>query len=263
MNYDLKGKVVAITGGTTGIGEAIAVAYAEQGCKVAVCGRSPDKITALQDKFCKLGYPLHAVSVDVRDNGQLKGFVDSTVQAYGTLNVFINNAGINIQKPFHQLPEEDWYKVVDTNFKSVFYGSAYASDHMKKIGGGVIINTSSFNAIIPTAGRAIYCATKWAVESLTKVFSVELAKFNIRVVSVAPGYTVTPQTQWEIDLIFDELVSRIPVKKLASTEDIVAAYLFVASDAANYINGVSLPVTGAKLCTQNPNWSWEQPEGSL
>lgn len=264
MNYDLKDKVVAIAGGTTGIGEALAIAYAKQGCKVAVCGRRPEKIEEIKSEFEELGHEILAVRADLAVNDDIRRFADTVAEHYGRIDVWINNAGINIQAPFNKLTEEQWHEVVNINFKSVFFGSAIVSDIMKRQRiKGVIINTSSFNQIMPTAGRAIYCATKAAIESMTRVFAVELGKFDIRVLAVAPGYTITRLTEWEIESKFEEFVSAVPVKRLATVDDMVAAYLFLSSDAANYINGVTVPVTGGKYGTQNPLWSWEQPEETL
>ena len=120
MDLNLKDKVVAVAGGTSGIGEAVAMAFAKEGCKVAVCGRSQSKMAAMQAAFQKEGFELLTMSVDVGVNAQLKSFTEAVVETYGRLDIFINNAGISIRKPFETLSEEDWYKVINTNQKSVF-----------------------------------------------------------------------------------------------------------------------------------------------
>lgn len=260
MELGLKGKVVAITGGTSGIGEEAAVGYAREGALVAVCGRSKAKIETVEKRFAELGYPLFTQSVDVTKNDELKGFADAVAAHYGRIDVWVNNAGTNIHRPFDELTEEEWYRVVDSNLKSVFFGSAFAAAHMKKSGGGVIINTSSFTSIIPTAGKAIYSATKAGVNTLTATLAVELAADHIRVVGITPGYTVTPLTEKNIEVNYEKLVHDIGMNRLAYPKDMVGAFLFLASDeAAGYISGVTLPVAGAKLCTQNPMWSWDRP----
>lgn len=260
MDLNLKDKVVAIAGGTSGIGEAVAMAFAKEGCKVAVCGRSQSKIDAMQAAFQKEGFELLTMSVDVGVNAQLKRFVEAVVETYGRLDIFINNAGISIRKPFETLSEEDWYKVINTNQKSVFFGCAFAAEQMRKTGGGVIINTSSFTSVVPTCGSAVYSSTKAAVDQMTKVFAAELAADHIRVVGVQPGMTVSPLTEEECRKNFDRFVSLIAMKRLAYPEDMVGAYLFLASDMASYISGVSLPVAGAKLTAQNPHYSWQLKE---
>ena len=260
MDLNLKDKVVAIAGGTSGIGEAVAMAFAKEGCKVAVCGRSQSKIDAMQAAFQKEGFELLTMSVDVGVNAQLKSFTEAVVETYGRLDIFINNAGISIRKPFETLSEEDWYKVINTNQKSVFFGCAFAAEQMRKTGGGVIINTSSFTSVVPTCGSAVYSSTKAAVDQMTKVFAAELAAEHIRVVGVQPGMTVSPLTEEECRKNFDRFVSLIAMKRLAYPEDMVGAYLFLASDMASYISGVSLPVAGAKLTAQNPHYSWQLKE---
>lgn len=260
MDLNLKDKVVAIAGGTSGIGEAVAMAFAKEGCKVAVCGRSQSKIDAMQAAFQKEGFELLTMSVDVGVNAQLKRFAEAVVETYGRLDIFINNAGISIRKPFETLSEEDWYKVINTNQKSVFFGCAFAAEQMRKTGGGVIINTSSFTSVVPTCGSAVYSSTKAAVDQMTKVFAAELAADHIRVVGVQPGMTVSPLTEEECRKNFDRFVSLIAMKRLAYPEDMVGAYLFLASDMASYISGVSLPVAGAKLTAQNPHYSWQLKE---
>lgn len=260
MDLNLKDKVVAIAGGTSGIGEAVAMAFAKEGCKVAVCGRSQSKIDAMQAAFQKEGFELLTMSVDVGVNAQLKSFTEAVVETYGRLDIFINNAGISIRKPFETLSEEDWYKVINTNQKSVFFGCAFAAEQMRKTGGGVIINTSSFTSVVPTCGSAVYSSTKAAVDQMTKVFAAELAADHIRVVGVQPGMTVSPLTEEECRKNFDRFVSLIAMKRLAYPEDMVGAYLFLASDMASYISGVSLPVASAKLTAQNPHYSWQLKE---
>ena len=192
-------------------------------------------------------------------SGEALAFVEAIVKEYGRLDIFINNAGIDNRKPFDTLPENEWHELVNINFKAVFYGSAFAAAEMRKTGGGVIINTSSFTSVIPTCGIAIYSATKAAVDQLTRVFAAELAADHIRVVSVQPGMTVTPQTEDNCKKNFDKLVSAIPLKRLAQPEDMVAGYLFLASEQASYIDGVALQITGGKFATQNPHYSYREP----
>ena len=259
MELGLKGKVVAITGGTSGIGEAVAEAFAKEGALVAVCGRSQSKIDAIKKKFAEAGYPLYTEAVDVSVNEQLEHFAASIEKSFGQIDIWINNAGVNIHKGFEDVTEDEWHSLVNTDFKSTFYGSAIAAKYMRKVGGGVIINTSSFTAIMPTAGKALYSAVKAGVNSLTRSFAAELAADGIRVVAIAPGYTVTPLTEKNVAQQRDWLVSNIGLNRLASADDMIGGYLFLASDAAAYISGICLEISGAKFCTQNPRWSWNKP----
>ena len=259
MKYDLDNKCVVITGGTSGIGEALAYAMIEQNARVVVCGRNQKKIDEINNYGKEHGVDLYAFRAEVDKVSEIKALCDYAVKTLGTIDVWVNNTGISVLSPFNKLSEEDFDKVVNTNFKSYWYGAAFASDVMKaQKKPGVIINTSSFNQHMPSAEKAIYCATKGAVGSITKVFAAELGKFGIRVVSVSPGYTLTPINEIELQRPGERerLSAAIPLKKFATTDDMVAAYMFLASDGAAYIDGVDLRVDGAKFAVQNPLWSW-------
>ncbi len=256
MEFNLKDKVIVITGGASGIGKSVAKEFGREGAKIAVCDRVASKLEALNDEFSALDIPLFTGFADVAKTPELERFAKAVMEHYGTINVWINNAGINLpRKHFMDVSEEEWHDLVDIDVKGVFYGAKIAAECMAPAG-GVIINTASLTARIPTAGIALYSAAKAAVQSLTQTMAAELACHNIRVVAILPGYTQTELTAENIRKNFDSLVSAIPVRRLATPEDMAAAYVFLASDAAGYINGVSLEVSGAKLCTQNPQWAW-------
>ncbi len=259
MDLKLKDKVVAISGGTSGIGEAVALGFAREGAKVAVCGRKLEKIAALDEKFKAEGFELTAIQADISKPEDNFRFVDEVVAKLGRIDVLINNAGVNSRKPFEEYTPEDFQSVVNTDLGSVLYGCQAAAKYMKKQGGGCIINTSSFTASIPTCGIAIYSATKAGVEQFTRVFAVELAKDKIRVNAVEPGYVVTPLTQSNVDKNFNQLVSAIPMKRLSVPEDLVPTYLYLASEEmSSYVTGEVLRVTGGKLATQNPHYSYRE-----
>lgn len=259
MNLCLKDKVVALTGGSAGIGKAVALAFAEEGCLVSVCGRNQVRLDALSAEFHKQGYDLCTVAADVAVHDDLVRFAEATVRQYGRIDIWINHAGAIEPAPFETLTQDQWDKVVNTNLRAVYYGSAIAAEQMRKTGGGVIINTSSFTSLVPTAGKALYSATKAAVNNLTQSLAIELASDKIRVVGVIPGYVHTEFTAANVAKNHDMLVSSIGLKRLSEPPDLVGAYLFLASDAvAGYISGISLPVAGAKFCTQNPLWSWQK-----
>ncbi|MGI6782823.1 MAG: SDR family NAD(P)-dependent oxidoreductase [Aminivibrio sp.] len=258
MELGLKGKVVVITGGSAGIGRAVAEAFALEGCRVVVCGRNRGRLEEVEKDFTAKGFEICTVAADVSQISQLEDLADVAVKKFGKIDVWINNAGLNTgRKAFYEVTEEQWHEVVNADFKSVFFGSAIAAEHMKKSGGGVILNTSSFTSIIPTCGVALYSAIKAAVDNLTRTMAAELACYKIRVLSVQPGYTHTALTASNIEKNFEFLVQNIAMRRLATPEDMANAFVFLASDAAGYINGISLPVAGAKLCVQNPMWSWQ------
>ena len=258
MDLNLTGKVVAITGGSTGIGAEVALGFAKEGCKVAICGRSMAKIQALQESFAKQGFEVFGKSVDVSSVEELEAFVADVVAKYGRLDVFINNAGSNIRKPVYEVTEADWDHLINADFKSVYFGSVAAAKAMRKTGGGVIINTSSYTATMPTCGIAIYSAIKAGVDHLTRTFAAELAADHIRVVGIQPGYVVTPLTKENAEKNYDKLVDAITMKRLSTPEDVVPGYLFLASEQASYITGFTMQITGGKFATQNPHYSYRE-----
>lgn len=258
MDLGLKDKVVAITGGTSGIGAEVALAFAREGAKVAVCGRSQDKLDAIARHFQEAGLPLYTEAVDVAVNAQLEHFAQAVVETYGRLDVWISNAGSSLVKPCEEITEGEFYALVDVDLKSVLFGAVCAARHMRKTGGGVIINTSSITAMIPSAGRALYGALKASVNSLTRSLAAELAADHIRVTAIAPGYTVTPLTESSIADRYDWLVSSIAMNRLATPQDMVGGYLYLASNMAEYVDGVCLEISGGKFAVQNAQWSWER-----
>ncbi|MGN0970597.1 MAG: SDR family NAD(P)-dependent oxidoreductase [Aristaeellaceae bacterium] len=262
MNLGLKGKTVIITGGSSGIGKAAALQFLAEGCSVAVCGRSRRRLEAMAEE-CK-GLPLMVRSVDVTDTAALDAFGREALEAFGRVDVWINNAGLSDPMPVEQTDEAAFDRMIAVNLKAVFFGSQTAARLMRVTGGaktqcgGVILNTTSFTSVIPTAGKALYGATKAAVSSLTRTLAAELAADGIRVVSVIPGYIRTEMTEQNISRNGAWLVSNITANRLGTPEDMAGAYVFLASDAAGYITGTELEVAGGKLCVQNPMWSWER-----
>ena len=195
MDLGLKGKVVGITGGSSGIGEAVALAFAAEGALVAVCGRNQEKLDELKKKFDEAGYPLYTDALDVSDLDALKAFVGHCAAWQGHLDVWINNAGLNIRKYFEEYTPEEFDKIIATDLRAVFFGSQYAAAEMRKTGGGAIINTSSFSALIPSGNVGPYAAAKAGVSNMTGHMAASLAPDHIRVNAVFPGITVTPLTE--------------------------------------------------------------------
>ena len=168
MDLKLKGKVVLITGGATGIGKASALAFLKESCKVAICGRTKAKLDHTVQEFQEKDYEVIGGTADAGNAAAMHAFADMVVQKYGSIDVWINNAGIYPQrKALLDTTEDEWDETFRINLKSVFIGTKIAATHMKKQGAGVILNASSFAAIIPSAGSSAYAATKSAIVSLT------------------------------------------------------------------------------------------------
>ena len=258
MDLGLNDKVVAITGGTSGIGEAVALAFAEEGAYVAVCGRSKEKLSELKRKFEELGRPLYAEAADVSDLAALERFVRDAAAWQGHLDVFINNAGLNIRKYFEEYTPEEFDEIMNTDLKAVFFGTRYAAEEMRKCGGGAIINTSSFTALIPSGNVAPYSAAKAGVSNLTANLAASLASDHIRVNAVVPGMTVTPLTGKNIARNRETMLGSIPMQRFGTPDDLKGAYLFLASEVmAGYVTGISLVVAGGKFASQDALYGWK------
>lgn len=256
MELGLKGKVVVITGGTSGIGKAGAFSFAEEGCKVAVCGQNQTKIENVKNEFKQRGYELIAESVNVSDSGALQSFSELIINKWGGIDIWINNAGIYPNKPVIAMDETEWDSVMNINLKSVFFGCKIAATHMQGREGGVIINASSYTALIPSVGSGAYGATKAAILNLTRTLAAELAPWKIRVNAYIPGMIRTEMTQGAIAKREHLLTEQVALKRLGDPEDIAGGLVFLASEAASYMTGTYLEISGGKLCVQNPSLAW-------
>ena len=258
MEMNLKGQTVIITGGGTGIGKATALEFLKEGCNVAICGRRLEKLEQAQQEFAALGYPgLYYKTVDVTDYDALAAFADEVEAKFGAINVWINNAGSNHIKSLMDYDVDEFRAMADVILVAVFSGSKIAAEHMRKVGKGVILNASSFSAVIPNAGRAPYSACKAGVSSLTRTFAAELAKDHIRCVAYVPGMTATEISAKNIEKNGPALMSSIPMQRFGTPEDNAKLLVFLASDNASYINGTQIEVAGAKFCVQNPLYAYQ------
>lgn len=240
MNFSEK--VVLITGGAQGIGKETARQFLQQGATVVIgdydesAGRNAlvelksEKVT-----FCK---------VDVTDSTQIEEMVQSTVSKHGRIDVLINNAGITHDGFLTKMKETDWEKVIAVNLSGVFKCTKAVAPIMLNQGSGVILNASSVVGIYGNIGQTNYAATKAGVIGLTKSWAKEFGPKGIRVNAVAPGFIETGMTAAVPDKVLNLMKDRTPLKKLGKPIDIASAYLFLASEQANYINGAVLSVDG-------------------
>jgi len=257
MDLRLYGKSVVITGGTTGIGKAIAKKLLEEGCNVSVCGRNKVKGEVLVKEFEREGLNIHFESADASKYKEVNHFAENTVKRFGKIDIWINNAGIYPQQKLLDMTENDWDAVFHINLKSVWLGTKIAASYMQENGSGVILNAASFAAIIPSAGSGAYAASKAAILSLTKTLAAELAPANIRVNAYVPGVIETPMTGPVIEKNMEKMIQTIPLRKLGKPEDIASAVAFLVSDVSSYITGTHLEISGGKFCVQNPMFAWE------
>ncbi len=245
--FDLSGRVAAITGANTGIGQAIALALAAAGADVALIGRTPATDTA--DKARALGRKAEIVSADLSTIAPVEGVVAQTLDALGGLDILINNAGIIRRNDSLDFTEEDWDAVIDTNLKSVFFLCQAAGRHMVGQGRGKIVNIASMLTFQGGVRVPSYTASKSGIGGLTKLLANEWAAKGVNVNAIAPGYIATNNTA---ALQADEtrnrqIVERIPAGRWGDSSDLGGAAVFLSSSASDYVNGHILAVDGGWL----------------
>jgi NAD(P)-dependent dehydrogenase (short-subunit alcohol dehydrogenase family) len=260
MEMGLRGKVAVVTGGSAGIGKACALALAAEGCQVAICGRTAGKLDAAKQEFSASGYTVFTTIADASREEDVERLTREVFNQFGRIDIWLNNAAITIRSPLLAMSGEQWDDLMRSNVKSVFLGAKAAARYMKANGGGVILNASSFGAVIPSAGSGAYAASKAAVSSLTRSLAAELAPLHIRVNAYIPGVVVTEMNTGRIAKAGAELASQVALNRLGQPEEVAAAVVFLASDASRYITGTAIEVTGGKFAVQNPSIPWQWPE---
>ncbi|MFL1995616.1 glucose 1-dehydrogenase [Lysinibacillus irui] len=237
-------KVVIVTGGASGLGEATALEFAKEGAKVAIADVA-DKGQAYSDELNLKGYDTIFVKTDVSKEDEIKNLVSTTVEKFGKLDVMFANAGINIEADVHDLDLASWQKVIDINLTSVFLSDKYAIEQFQKQGtGGVIINTGSIHSLVARDGLAPYSASKGGIKMLTQQVAARYSKEGIRANAIAPGYIETPLMNTLSQNVIDSLVGLHPMGRLGKPVEVAKTVLFLASDDSSFISGVTLPIDG-------------------
>ena len=246
---DLKNKIVIVTGSRRGIGKVIALRLAKAGANVVVSDINIDDCNKVVEEIKTIGGNALAVKADISNPEEVKNVVKSTVKRFGKVDILVNNAGVYMQKPFTDVAEQDFDKILDINLKGVFLCSKAVVPEMIKQGKGKIINITSIAGQVGFANSSAYCASKGAIINLTRELALELAQYKINVNAIGPGVIETAMTK---DLLKDEatketLLANIPLNRIGKPEDIANAALFLASDNADYITGITLFVDGGWL----------------
>ncbi|MDO8691789.1 MAG: 3-oxoacyl-ACP reductase family protein [Dehalococcoidia bacterium] len=254
----LANRVAIVTGSTSGIGKATILAMAAEGARVVVNSRGAEASEKLAGEIRQSGGNALAVPADVTRNDQVEAMVKAALDAFGRVDILVNNAGGVVGSRFTQyleeVPEEDWDRVLEINLKSAFLCSRAVARHMREQGGGRIINLASEaarNILKAPAGRVQYSAAKAGVTGLTRSMAVELGPHGINVNAVAPGYTLANERQragWESmpEDARARVIQDIPLRRLAEVDDVAPVIVFLASDAARYITGVTIDVNGGR-----------------
>ena len=253
MDLGYTNKVVGVTGATAlnGIGFAIAKQMLLEGARVFICGRREAAVVEAVKHLSEYGV-VQGYVADVSQEQPVKDLFAAAMHDFGKIDVFINNAGVYPQRSLMEMTMQEWDGVMETNLRSVFL-CAKEFWNCAKDQGGVLINASSFAAILGSAGSGAYAASKAAVHSLTKTLAAEFAPYGIRVNGFVPGVIATDMTAPVIAAKADKLLSQIALHRLGNPEEVAKAVTFLGSDAANYITGTFLEISGGKLCVQSPD----------
>jgi 3-oxoacyl-[acyl-carrier protein] reductase len=248
----LPNKIALVTGAGSGIGRATATLFASEGAKLALVDLDEQAARVTADTVQAAGGEALVLQADVSQGADVKRAIDACVERFGRLDILYNNAGIAMQRtPIEEIDDTLFDRIMAVNVRSVHLGARHAVPHMKRQGGGVILNTGSTAGIRPRVGASSYAASKGAVIALTKALAIELAPFKIRVVSINPVAVDTPMLQGihqgrDPRELQDTYLASIPLGRLNQAEDIARAALYLASDEAFMVTGTAFEIDGGR-----------------
>lgn len=248
--FSLAGKVAVVTGGSRGIGRAIAIALAEAGADIVVAARKPESLEETVAEIAKTGRRALAVPTNVRETEALKNLVAETKRQFGRLDILVNNAATNpVFGPIANLEERTWDTIMNTNVKAAWLLSKFAREVMLEHGGGSIVNVSSTGGLRASFGLGCYSVSKAALIMLTQVLAKEWGPEGIRVNCVAPGLIKTEFSRalWENEQILNTTLSQNPMRRIGLAEEVAGAVVYFASPASSYTNGQTLVIDGGGL----------------
>lgn len=263
MEISFNGKIVVITGGSTGIGKATAKKFLESGARVIFTGIEKNSEVLLTEYSSNAEQMAEYYRLDVTDETAVIQFAEHIYKCYGGCDVLFNNAGILAPHILHETPTEEWLKTISVNVNGLFFTSKYLIPLMLKRGGGAIVNTSSISGLQADYAFSSYNASKGAVANLTRNMALDYAQYNIRVNAVAPGSVRTSMYNHFAALVggadlLDYGTNMVyPLGRIAEPDDVANAVLFLASDKASYITGVNLMVDGGISAHTGAQHNWD------
>lgn len=253
MSADFTGRTAVITGGNTGIGEASAALFASRGAQVCIVGRNSQRLDEVAARITAAGGQCWSVAADLANDNDLVRIVDTVLERSGSIDVLVNNAGIDVNEPFLEASREGWERVLAVNLTAPFRLTQLAAREMVTTGRGAVVNIASIDAYGTDGPYASYNASKAAILALTRQAATELAAAGIRVNSVSPGYTKTAMAEEALTLTAVEMDNiqgkfrRVPMQRMVTTDEVASAIVYLASDGASGITGTDLVVDGGTL----------------
>lgn len=245
--FDLAGKVAIVTGGNGGIGLGMARGLASAGATIVVAGRNAAKSAEAVKALAAEGAKADQVEADVCSEAAVKAMVAATVNRHGRLDILINNAGINVRKPPHEIALSEWTQVIETNLTSAYLCSHAAYPHMKAAGGGKVVNIGSMMSIFGTSYTPAYAASKGGLVQFSRVCATAWAIDNIQVNTVLPGWIDTDLTiraREQVSGLHDRVLARTPAGRWGVPDDLAGIAVFLCSHASDFVTGTAIPVDG-------------------
>ncbi|PKR76897.1 3-oxoacyl-ACP reductase FabG [Halalkalibacillus sediminis] len=240
----LGNKVAIITGSANGIGLEAATLFAEEGARVVLADFDAETGKNREEVLKSEGHDVLFVQVNVADRASVDAMVKEAIDAFGKIDILVNNAGITRDAMLSKMTVEQFEQVIDVNLKGVFHCTQAVLPHLIESGKGKVINTSSVSGAYGNVGQSNYAAAKAGLIGLTKTWAKELGRKNINVNAVAPGFTETSMVESVPDHVIESLVKQVPMGRLGKPTDIANAYLYLASEESDYVNGHVLHVDG-------------------
>ncbi len=246
--FRLDGRVALVTGGSRGLGKAVALGLAGAGADVAVAGRTMEDLEQTVAEAHALGRRAFAIRADVSRREDVGTAAATALEHFGRVDILVNNAAVLLETELLELTESEWDRVLDTNLKSVFLLSQAIARAMVSRSGGAIVNVASYNSVRGAAGLGAYTASKGGLLTLTRTMAIEWARHGIRVNAVCPGWVRTDLNARFLDTPYGERMVRstVPMKRAGRPDELIGAVIYLASDAAAYVTGAALFVDGGK-----------------
>lgn len=246
--FSLEGKAAFVTGGGSGLGQAIAVGLASAGASVAVSGRDSGKLSETVGMITKAGGKAVALPMDILDTDSVNDAVSRTVEEYGHIDILVNSAGVHLKKDTLEVTDEEWARVIETNLTGSFRVCRAVGTQMKVQGRGKIINIASLGSFVALKDAAAYTSSKAGIILLTKNLAVELAPFNIQVNAIAPGvFRTALNAKVLVGERLERILSNTPMKRLGTPSELAGTAVYLSSKASDFVTGAVIPVDGGFL----------------